>query len=127
MDEEIKGRLTSYLETLEQATSTASEFVVAEAPAIAQEYLAWVFWGNVAYLVIGVLVMVLLVKLAIAGSREWDKDILDLNMPMATVGAFSGMGIVAFSLWMLQCGSMLLKVSISPRLVLLEKIAELVN
>ena len=127
MDEEIKGRLTSYLETLEQATSTASEFVVAEAPAIAQEYLAWVFWSNLVYVVVVAIALVLLLKLVAAGLKETSKDILDQNVAVAILGVLSLIAAVIFLPILIHSAAMLLKVTISPRLVLLEKVSELVN
>ena len=127
MDEEIKGRLTSYLETLEQATSTASEFVVAEAPAIAQEYLAWVFWSNLAYVVALVIALALLLRLVAAGIKEEGKDILDQNVAVSILGVCSLVAAVISLAVLIHSAAMLLKVTISPRLVLLEKVSELVN
>ena len=43
----IQDRVEGYLDAIESTAGTAGEFVVEQTPLVAQEYLAWVFWGSV--------------------------------------------------------------------------------
>ena len=125
MNEEIQQRITKYLDAIEASAQGAGDFVSEQAPMVAQEYLAWVFWssalGAVGLLVAGCSGLVfgfLFLKRFLI-----DKDFMDHpELTLTIVPVVLSCLAVGFGF---KNASTFLKVTVAPRIVLLEKVSEL--
>ena len=125
MNEEIQQRITKYLDAIEASAQGAGDFVSEQAPMVAQEYLAWVFWssalGAVGLMVAGVtgLVFSVLFLKQFLKNKEFIEhpEAMLTAIPIIIAGLAVGVG--------LQNAGTALKVSVAPRVVLLEKVSEL--
>lgn len=52
IDEELKKKLTEYLISLESELKSAKDFSTEQVPLVVQEYLNWIFWSNLALLLL---------------------------------------------------------------------------
>ena len=131
--EDLQNRVTSYLDAIESSATNAGEFVLEQTPLVAQEYLLWEFWKNV---IQGGIFGFIVAFAAIAGAKVtyiiWNsekEEVLENGFPPFCVfPAFATLFIC------LPLGSIfvvrilrVLEVIIAPRLVLLEKIQELLS
>ena len=127
MNEEIKSevgsRILSYLDAVESSASSAGEFIAEQTPLVAQEYLAWCFWGAMlmfAFALFVIMFSVFLMRLAV----KWYRD--DCTMEagfFVLIVAIGGMLLGSFMVAL--AAERAVKVSVAPRVVLLEKVAEL--
>lgn len=129
MDESIKNelkiRIESYLEAIESGASQAGEFVLKETPLVAQEYLAWTFWSSTlsAGTSFAVAVLSILVVKRLWGWVTKDAE----NHECAPLLVFP-FGVLIPSIAIFGTNAaMALKVSVAPRVVLLEKIGEMIQ
>lgn len=122
MNKELQDRLLEYLGSLDGAVRQAGGFVAEQAPLVAQEWIAFEFWSNAvqcaALLVVGLVLLS-------GGVLFLRKQFRDMDNPWA-VGALlcfilscPAMGVGT------GCGVRAMKARIAPRVVVLEKIAEL--
>ena len=119
MNEELQTKLLEYLNSIEGTISEASDFARAELPLVAQEYLAWVWWGNLVLLIaggVGLLVGIGLMRWSVKATSDDGGVILAMGGIVLTVCG---------SLLTIPSTSRLVKVSVAPRVVLIEKIKEL--
>lgn len=127
MNEEIQQRITKYLDAIESQASSAGDFVVEQTPLLAQEYLAWEFWSSVINSVALLPVGVALAICCILGfrafwkceNREQHPEVVILIVPL----------LLSFACFLqsVDLGRRAVKVSVAPRVVLLEKVSELVK
>lgn len=120
-NEEIKTAVVEYLKTFESGLKKAGEFSMEQAPLVVQEFLAWEFWGSVAVAVMCCLAIIVVGFLHKAGCEISDPS----SETRVAVHVLSGF------VWFILVGGLIsefidaLKVSVAPRLVILEKISEL--
>lgn len=134
MDESLKAeineRVMRYLDAIESSATEAGSFIVDQTPLVAQEYLSWYFWeaaiASMASVtgLIGLLVVTVLLCKAV--KRNWQKIRQGYNEPLLIIPA-AVLGVAFCS-----CGAiavtnvrMAVKVTVAPRVVLLEKVQEL--
>lgn len=125
MNEELQDRIAKYLDALEMSATNAGQFAIEQAPLVAQEYLAWCFYSA----------LVVAVALLAAGSlglgatffacRRYvkGKDITDCpEIMLSIIPTLISACMVTASV---ERAAAALKVAVAPRVVLLEKVAEL--
>lgn len=119
-DELLKQKLVEYMGHLESAVKSASDGVVDEAPKVVDEYLRWVAWSAGAGLVVATLVFMLSLVALVKLWKKLDSDEKPLLMFVALP---LGLGLG----FMLGCSHRLIKVTVAPRVVILEKIADMAD
>lgn len=127
MNSDVRDRIEGYLDAIESAANTAGGFVVEQAPHVAQEYLVWRFWSNVAIAI--VCAVVIIVWLAYV-RRIWklagDTVYHSINAEFATKVSGSLIMLPAV-VGFLVSSFCAIKVCVAPRLVLLEKVSSLIS
>lgn len=119
--EEIKTAIVEYLKTFESGLKKAGDFSMEQVPLVVQEFLAWEFWGSVTVATMCCLVMVVIGFLHKAGCKISDPSSeARVLTHVLSVTAWMGLAIGTTS-ELIDA----LKVSVAPRLVILEKISEL--
>lgn len=125
MNKELQDRLIEYLGSLDVAVRQAGGFVVEQAPLVVQELIDWTFWGGL----VGAVAFSLLAAMFFWVSRRCAArmDNID-NNPTWTFGCIvaAGLFIACLGCAVVDAGNMI-KAKLAPRVVVLEKIAELVN
>lgn len=126
MNKELQDRLIEYLGSLDGAVRQAGGFVAEQAPLVAQEWLAWQFWCCVAGVVVfwlGAIACAVFARLCYTkfktdrhGSTDWFAGVVALSFLTVFLCGFS----------LISAGGAV-KTKIAPRVVILEKIAELAN
>ncbi len=133
MNDEIQKRLSTYMGVLEESLKSAKDFTVAEAPLYVRELLLWEFWHNVvsgSALLLVALVVAVAVPLVIRRffRSEYFTNMHSVDQTGATFMTFMGSGLIlvfGFCAPVLNAYARFetaLKVSVAPRVVLLEKI-----
>ena len=128
MDEELKQRVTGYLDALEGSVAKAGMFVTEQAPIAVQEFLAWTFWES---LILGLLCIAGVIGVVLTES-QWllpfikkCEDPTDRSMCtfLSIVGSIGLVTILSVG----GAANVLdaVKVSVAPRVVILEKVASL--
>lgn len=125
MDNELQSKLYGYLDFVASQVEEASGVVSSEIPKLAQEYLDLYWWGYAAILVIGLVLLLTAAIIPIIIHRlskrfGWTRD----NWLPPTTCA-STLALVVGVIVSLNSIYFLAKVSIAPRVVLVEKIKEL--
>ena len=151
MEEELKGRLLKYLDSVESKVSDATDFVLDQAPALAQEIIRWEIVSNSLCFCIAIAVTLAIFKgqwmllkwiraCTDAGKiSEQDHvrpqvvpDVLgedcDLEFILPVSLFFPPVIMLAILIPSLCCyPNRILKAAIAPRLVIVEKIGDLVK
>lgn len=131
MDAETKALLLKYLEAGADRLERGAAFVESEIPLVVQEYLSWYWWENILQAIFDVLIIVvvlILAKLAIFSGKKLSLEKWDGDSPWW--GGLIAPTILALLLGIISTISLisnvcsLIKVSVAPRVVILEKIAE---
>lgn len=120
-NEEIKTAIVEYLKTFESGLKRAGDFSIEQVPLVVQEFLAWEFWGSLTLAILcctAIMIVGLLHKAGCNASNPTSEG-------RVMVYVLSG-----FALFLLIGGAIsefidVLKVTVAPRLVILEKISEL--
>lgn len=130
MDKESKDMLMKYLELGAEKLESGAQFLESEIPLVVSEYLSWIFYYNVIMLCIGILFLIIGSVCGIIAKRNYDyldsPDSGDHNFILAIFSS-----IVTVFLFIFGCGNIfdstktLVKVSVAPRVVILEKISEI--
>ena len=118
----VETRITKYLDAIESTSSHAGDFVLEQTPLVVQEFLNWYFYSHLVYgltwlffsLIFGVVSLVLWKKFA-------EDDALGTMMAIS----ISTMGFL-FIMFVVNAISVV-KVTTAPRLILLEKVGELIS
>lgn len=129
MDEQLKTKLIQYLDKLEGAAHQVGEVTATEIPATIREYLAWLLIEHTVYAVLGIVPAVIL---AIVTKRvvRWINTFDELNpiqffgpmlLFMAWVGAACALATTVYH------SMQTVKVAVSPRVVLIEKVGRLIK
>lgn len=122
MNKELQDRLIEYLGSLDGAVRQAGGFVAEQAPLVAQEWIRYEFWSNAIQCVV---LLVAGLVLLTAGLLFLRRQFRDHDNPWF-LGTLVGLAIAAPLLCVgSNCGIDALKAKIAPRVVVLEKIAEL--
>lgn len=126
MNDEINQRIVSYLDAIESTASTAGEFVAEQTPLVAQEYLAWYFYSS---LMASAFCLVVMLVTAYAIKKVYRLLVPkggDLSQhPEVTLLLFPAILLVLSCFFAVYNASYAVKVCVAPRIVLLEKAAEL--
>ena len=126
MNEDYQKRIDGYLGAIESAANKAGEFVEEQTPLLAQEYLAWEFWSSLAACVaLFVLGVTLFAAIFVSWKRIVGDETYEDHPEVLVVAAI----LLAASILPLgfsaENGFRALKVSVAPRVVLMEKVMEL--
>lgn len=122
INEEIKQKMVEYLQTFEAGVKKAGEFSAEQAPLVVQEFLAWEFWGNA---IPAVLVLLIMLTALVSTAVIWKKSD-DIDWRMGS-GLITGLSVLFLTIPFSITASQACKVAIAPRIVVLEKISELVK
>jgi len=139
MGEDLQQRFVKYLDHVEKAAGKVGEFAETEIPLTIQEWLRWNFYESLLYVILfSILGLVgayigrkvyinlfTLIKLINEQRRESPND-EDVVIGFNIAGAILSLGLIAISIpncfWNIRdC----IKISTAPRVVVIEKIAEL--
>jgi hypothetical protein len=126
MNEEIQQRISSYLDAIEKHAQGAGEFATEQAPIVAQEYLSWMFWNSTIIIAACALVITVCACIVYMSVRSIvrTKDPWD-DHPEALFLVFPIMFIFFSVVHTVDNIQVSVKVKVAPRVVLLEKVAEL--
>lgn len=129
MDEDLQSKLLSYLNKIEAVAGRAEDFASTEIPETIKEWLRWQMIDGcvtaAAMLVLGLLVPLLLYRLnRFMSSHLTDRD--DRTAVTLLLSATSLISITPFY-WSFQSAKDAAKVYYAPRVVIVEKVAELVK
>jgi hypothetical protein len=124
IDEELKNKLTEYLVSLESGLKSAKDFSTEQVPLVVQEYLNWIFWSNLALLLLFITIFSFMVfVINQIRKRVSDDNATDCYFVMFFIGLFSLFPLLG----LMECGAKAMKVKIAPRIVIIEKVADLVK
>lgn len=131
MDAETKALLLKYLEVGADRLERGAAFVEAEIPLVVQEYLSWYWWENMLGVLFNLLLLVGVFFIAKAGVYSFKKlGGVDYDMDSNWWFGLIGSTVIGLVLGIISTISLsldvcnLIKVSVAPRVVILEKIAE---
>ena len=134
MNEELKIKLLSYLNNLENIAEATSEFAKEQSPLIVQELLEWIFWSNVlhSFYIIFPIVFILTAKRRFLRIKRLEKDITysdGIYSILSPIIYFSVFGIISVAILINSISSieMAIKVKVAPRIVLIESLKKLIN
>lgn len=129
MDKQLEKNLSALTEFLTKAMSQAYDLSKQEVPVFVKEYLAWYFYSNLfdiitfsILLIIGSIVSYKLFKKASVVSKQ-GHDPFGYQMAGGCIGIIT----VILILPVMEATSNCIKVSIAPRIVLLEEVKHLTN
>lgn len=136
MDEQLKSKLVGYLDSLEAKLKTGADFVTDETPKLVEEWLRWLAIESGIYagcfLVASLATFALLRWAARKMSQEFDKYNGHNNSYAylcrqwsAAFVVMSWMALSLFSIGTVHHGMHVAKVLTAPRVIVVEKIAEL--
>jgi len=123
INEEVKQKMIEYLQSFEAGIKKAGEFSAEQAPLVVQEFLAWEFWSSfVAFLICS-----LLTAITLGVSAWWwknDKSDLETKCLVVLIPVLACV-FMQIPVWTNAYNAG--KVAVAPRIVVLEKISELVK
>lgn len=127
-NEEINSRITGYLDAIQSSVDSAGKFTVDQMPIVAQEYLSWTMYESVIWMfasAIFIAATIGCVRLFWWMSRDADSVGKPLVRGIATVVGmlFSFLFLSMFLSSVIE----IVKVQIAPRIVLIEKLSDLIN
>ena len=120
-NEEIKAAIVEYLKTFENGLKKAGDFSMEQVPLVIQEFLAWQFWGNVTAccsFCLAILITAVIHKYVGKRIRSGSEAMVLNHLLCGFVVVITIPGIIISFV-------AALKVTVAPRLVILEKISEL--
>lgn len=123
INEEIKQKMVQYLQTFEAGVKKAGEFSAEQAPLVVQEFLAWEFWSSFVAFAICSLIVLLVAGAFIYWLRGTKED----TEFKVLVGVVPGMVCLFMQIPIWTNAYNAGKVAVAPRIVVLEKISELVK
>lgn len=123
MNEKLEERLMSYLDSIAKQAETTSDFLGDQVPLVVQEYIQFHFYGNLISVVFFTLMIMLFsVTFFLCRRKENDSD------PFPFMGkAISFFLILGSILGVFEGITELVKNVTAPRIVVLEKVADLVR
>ena len=118
-------KLTQYLDEIMGWLRNAGEFASAQAPEVVDQFLAYHFWTS---LIGTILAPILLAIIAFAVFRwlPWtiEEDCPEVGIPILSVGII---GLVGLPIWLVVSIYTLMKVTIAPKLYVLEHLTSIIN
>lgn len=131
MDVEFKAKVQERIESYLDAIESSGEFVVEQAPLVAQEYINWVFWQSTIYAcVFAVASVATIVPAAVISWKMWKaekKDVIEKGLPPLSPFPVA-VGVILSFIFLVPLVINLMsatKAVVAPRVVLLEQIREL--
>lgn len=123
MNEELKKKMSEYLVVLEQDLKSVKDFSVEQVPLVVQEYINWIFWSNCFGAILALIAMIIaaIIWRKIYKTVDGDTDDQVFTLIMGSLV------MVAFSIPMCVHFAKAAKAHIAPRVVIIEKISELVK
>jgi hypothetical protein len=125
-----QDKIADLLNFIAESASDTKGFVLEQAPLVAHEIVAWVFWSNLIYTIIGLTMVVFGVRVVMKfgrifanGFKERPNDFPVEIFPM--IGGFAL--ILVASLAFLPGVAPLIKSSVAPRLVLIDEIQRMIR
>ncbi len=124
MNEELQKNVSEILEFLKKGADSASSFAAEQAPLFVTEYLNWYFYSHIFFVIVFAIIMCLLIMFGRKAYKMWEDDGFKDGPIILPVVAFP---IIAFGMFICSlCDTYeCIKVSVAPRVVLLEKVIEL--
>ncbi len=124
----IEEKLSKYTDAIEKAIESGTEFTIAQAPEVIREYLAWMFWGSFIVSVISAIVggvsLVVVYRLSASAKKELSSS--EDCVPFSTIWIVVLITVVVCGAKSFcESATTALKVSVAPRLVVLEKLSSL--
>lgn len=127
MNDELKARLTKYLDALEAGVAKGGDFIGDQAPEVAREWLAWEFWDSITIAVVFLLAAILC-GFAVRLVAKMETPASDDAKTSLSILALGLLVLIGLSLFMIASyGKAAVKVCVAPRVVLIEKVAEVVK
>lgn len=120
-NEDIKLAIVEYLKTFESGLKKAVDFSMEQVPLVIQEFLAWEFWGSMAIAISCCFAIAIVFPLHKAGCKISDPS----SEGRVLTHIFSVFAWIILSVAAITEFVNALKVTVAPRLVILEKISEL--
>ncbi len=131
MDVEFKAKVQQRIESYLDAIESSGEFVVEQAPLVAQEYINWVFWQSTIYVcVFAVASVATIVPAVVISWKMWQrekKDVIEKGLPPLSPFPVA-VGVILSFIFLVPLVTNLMsatKAVVAPRVVLLEQIKEL--
>jgi hypothetical protein len=122
VNKELQDRLLEYLGSLDGAVRQAGGFVAEQAPLVAQEWLAWQVWSNLAAAIVW---LVLAIACGVVARRCWIGQQKNDDAPWFIGYVCGGLGAFVFVIISVVCAYESGKAHFAPRVTVLEKITEL--
>lgn len=125
MNEELKNKMSEYLVVLERDLKSVKDFSAEQVPLVVQEYINWIFWQNCVIAFFMVIMIAILYRI-----WKWIMDEEDVKDDIAPKVFISCMAMLLASLPSIQLidsTTKMIKTTVAPRVVIIEKISELVK
>ena len=129
MNEEVQQKLIEYLESLESTAKSASDFVITEAPIVAQELVAWTFWENTIWAVICVAAIAtigIIAKVLWGFAGSFEKEIDQTGARVMTVALSIIVSVILFAEAIIKSLAAI-KACVAPRLIIIEEVTKLIQ
>lgn len=123
INEELKKKMVEYLTVLERDLKTVKDFSAEQVPLLVQEYLNWIFWSNCFGAILALIAMIIVAIIWRKIYKTADGDTADQILTLIMGSLF----MVAFSIPMFAHFTQAAKVHIAPRVVIIEKVSEIVK
>lgn len=124
MNEQMQSRMLEYLDALESAVQSGSDFVVGQAPLVCREYVDWCFWSAVIQAsACGVAIVLLLAFAWWSAVRAFKAR--DGNSPWWDCLVFSVVLSVLLAIPLILGVLDIVKAKAAPRVLILEKVVAL--
>lgn len=130
MSDEFQKRLLAYLDAAEKGVREAGPAVGGELEHLVREWLAWEFYSNLALclgLLVGLTASLGMLRWAVRwDQRAGDRNDKDLALGAFVIAVFASLFLLVANLTVgLPAGFQAAKVAIAPRVVIVEKLAEM--
>lgn len=127
---ELQQRFSSYLDSLETTVTNSKDFVLDQAPDIAQQYVAWEFWNSLTSIGLGSIPLIISILIAIC-FYFYIKNKTKLSDDEQGFGVFIGfisiVSLIIFSITSATCLPTVVKTKIAPKVIIMEKVSDLIR
>ena len=126
MNEDIKARITTYLDHLENTANNATAFAAEQVPLVIQEYLAWCFYSSLFLTCcFGLLSLILLVACRVFWKK--DKSVEEGAGGWVVLSVWTGVAALGSAAIAVTHVYDLIRVIVAPRILILEYVTNLVS
>lgn len=117
-------------EWIKTSAGQVGNFVSEQTPLFIQEYLNWYFWDHAVTVGIFVILYIIVASLLLCNKKEfvrsWDEDKMNVGTFIFMAAGIVGViGFIPFFFDGVPAAKEMVKVKVAPRIVLVEKIADL--